>query len=77
MPITFTLDNGLGMTILADLPLHISAEERRILYNIYMLHYKDVLWAAKRDYTVETLRKLKKMYSEVYFYYFSEDARNE
>lgn len=71
------LDNGLGMTILADLPLHISAEERKILYNICMLNYKDVLMAAKRDYTVETLRKLKKMYSEVYFYYLSEDARNE
>ncbi|MDE5699937.1 MAG: hypothetical protein K2I96_21455, partial [Lachnospiraceae bacterium] len=71
------LDNGIGMTILADLPLHISAEERKILYNICMLNYKGVLRAAKGDYTVETLRKLKKMYSELYSCYLSEDARSE
>ncbi len=71
------LDNGLGMTVLADLPLHISAEERNILYHICMFDHKDVLRAAKEDYTVETLRKLEKMYSELYRHYLSEDARNE
>lgn len=71
------LNTGLGMATLADLPLHISDEERKILYNICMLNYKDVLRAAKEDYTVETLRKLEKMYLGLYFYYLSEDARNE
>ncbi len=69
------LDNGLGMTILDDLPLNISEEERSVIYKLCMFDYKDVIQAAQNDGSKEAINKIKKMYYRLYQYYLAESDK--
>ena len=63
------LDNGLGMTILADLPLHITENEKSILYRLCMLNYLSVIQAASTEdeKTAYEKRKCSTVYINIFF----------
>jgi len=71
------LDNGLGMTILADLPLHITKEIKKILYKLCMFDYHSVIRAALIEDTKLAYEKLEKMYFRLYQFFLSEEEKQE
>ncbi|WP_251208683.1 glycosyltransferase family 2 protein [Acetatifactor aquisgranensis] len=70
------LDNGLGMTVLADLPLRITQNIKNILFRLCMFDYHDVINAAFNEDT-SAYEKLEKMYFRLYRYFLSEEEKQE
>lgn len=71
------LDNGLGMTILADLPLHVTNNQKCILYRLCMFDYHDVINAALMEDENTAYEKLEKMFYRLYQYFLSAEQKQE
>ena len=71
------LDNGLGMTTLKDLPLHITKNDKSILYRLCMFDYEHVIKAAQNEKTESAYNKLEEMYFRLYQYFLSKEAKKE